>query len=106
MPLAVGINPEIPAKTLQEFIALAKANPEKFNWGAEGVGSVGHLTMERLQREAGFKMLIVPYKGTSPALIDLIARARQRDDQPGAEPDRAVPRRQGPAGRSRHQDAR
>ncbi len=73
VPLAVGINPEIPAKTLKEFIALAKANPEKFSWGAEGIGSVGHLTMEWLQREAGFKLLIVPYKGTSPTLIDLIA---------------------------------
>jgi tripartite-type tricarboxylate transporter receptor subunit TctC len=72
VPLAIGINPDIPAKTLKEFIALAKANPEKFNWGAEGIGSVGHLTMEWLQREAGFKLLIVPYKGTSPALIDLI----------------------------------
>ena len=73
VPLSVGINPAIPAKTLQEFIALAKAHPEKFNWGSEGVGSVGHLTMERIQRDAGFKLLIVPYRGTSPALIDLIA---------------------------------
>ena len=73
VPLSIGINPDIPAKTLQEFIALAKATPDKFSWGSEGVGSVGHLTMERIQREAGFKLLIVPYKGTSPALIDLIA---------------------------------
>jgi tripartite-type tricarboxylate transporter receptor subunit TctC len=73
VPVAIGINPTIPAKTLQEFIALAKADPEKFTWGAEGVGAVGHLTMERLQREAGFKILIVHYKGTSPALLDLIA---------------------------------
>jgi tripartite-type tricarboxylate transporter receptor subunit TctC len=73
VPLSIGINPEIPAKTLQEFIALAKANPDKFSWGSEGVGSVGHLTMERIQREAGFKLLIVPYKGTSPALLDLLA---------------------------------
>ena len=73
VPLAVGINPAIPAKTLQEFIALAKADPEKFTWGAEGVGAVGHLTMERLQREAGFKILIVHYRGTSPALLDLLA---------------------------------
>lgn len=73
VPLSVGINPEIPANTLQEFIALAKANPEKFSWGSEGVGSVGHLTMERIQREAGFKLLIVPYRGTSPALVDLLA---------------------------------
>jgi tripartite-type tricarboxylate transporter receptor subunit TctC len=73
VPLSVGIHPGIPAKTLQEFVALAKANPDKFSWGSEGVGSVGHLTMERIQREAGFKLLIVPYKGTSPTLIDLLA---------------------------------
>ena len=73
VPIAVGLNPGIPAKNLQEFIALAKADPDKFTWGAEGVGAVGHLTMERIQREAGFKNLIVHYKGTSPALIDLIA---------------------------------
>src|SRR3954451_11886343 len=42
VPIAVGINPAIPAKNLQEFIALAKADPEKFTWGAEGVGAVGH----------------------------------------------------------------
>jgi tripartite-type tricarboxylate transporter receptor subunit TctC len=73
VPLSIGINPEIPAKNLQEFIALAKATPDKFNWGSEGVGSVGHLTMERIQREAGFKLLIVTYRGTSPTLIDLLA---------------------------------
>jgi len=73
VPLSIGINPAIPAKALQEFIGLAKADPDKFTWGSEGVGSVGHLTMERIQREAGFKMLIVTYRGTSPALIDLIA---------------------------------
>ena len=73
VPVSIGINTEIPAKTLKEFIALAKAAPDKFTWGAEGVGSVGHLTMERLQREGDFKFLIVHYKGTSPALIDLMA---------------------------------
>ena len=73
VPLSVGINPGIPAKTLQEFIALAKATPDKFTWASESVGSVGHLTMERIQRDAGFKLLIVTYRGTSPALIDLIA---------------------------------
>jgi tripartite-type tricarboxylate transporter receptor subunit TctC len=73
VPLSIGINPDIPAKSLKEFIALAKATPDKFNWGSEGVGSVGHLTMERIQREAGFKLLIVTYRGTSPTLIDLLA---------------------------------
>ena len=73
VPVAVGIHPSIPAKNIQEFIALAKATPDKFTWGAEGVGAVGHLTMERLMREGGFKILVVHYKGTSPALLDLLA---------------------------------
>lgn len=72
VPLAIGINPAIPARTLPEFIALAKADPDKYSWGSEGTGSVGHLTMEWLQREAGFKLLVVTYKGTSPTLIDLL----------------------------------
>ncbi len=73
VPVAVGINPDIPATNIQQFIALAKANPDKFTWGAEGVGSVGHLTMERLMREGNFKFLVVHYAGTSPALVDLMA---------------------------------
>ena len=73
VPLSIGIYPGLPAKTLPEFIALAKADPDKLNWGSEGVGSVGHLTMERIQREAGFKLLIVTYRGTTPTVIDLIA---------------------------------
>ena len=73
VPLAFGIYPGIPAKTLKEFVALAKANPDKFVWGSEGVGAAGHLTMERLQHEAGFKLLIVPYRGTTPAMVDLLA---------------------------------
>ena len=73
VPLAFGIYPGIPAKTLKEFVALAKANPDKFVWGSEGVGAAGHLAMEQLQHEAGFKLLIVPYKGTTPAMMDLLA---------------------------------
>ena len=73
VPLAVAVNKSMPANTLQEFLALAKANPEHYSWATDGLGSVGHLTMERIQSDAGFKLLIVPYKGTTPALIDLIA---------------------------------
>lgn len=72
VPLAVAANPDIGAKTLAQFLALAKANPEKFAWATDGLGSVGHLTEERIQRAAGFKLLIVPYKGTVPAVLDLI----------------------------------
>jgi tripartite-type tricarboxylate transporter receptor subunit TctC len=73
VPLAFGIYPGIPAKTVNEFVVLAKADPDKLIWGSEGVGAAGYLAMERLQHEAGFKLLIVPYKGTTPALTDLLA---------------------------------
>jgi len=72
VPLAFGVNPGVPAKTVKEFVTLAKADPDKLIWGSEGVGSAGHLFMERLQGETGFKLLIVPYKGTTPALTDLL----------------------------------
>ena len=103
VPIAVGINPAIPAKTLQEFIALAKATPDKFTWGAEGVGAVGHLTMERIQRDADFKIShrALPRHLAGPARSD--RRPRQRHGQPGAESHRAVPRRHGAAGRGCHQ---
>ena len=73
VPLAVAANPSIGVKTLGQFLELAKANPDKFTWATDGLGSVGHLTGERIQRAAGFKLLIVPYKGTVPAVLDLIA---------------------------------
>jgi tripartite-type tricarboxylate transporter receptor subunit TctC len=72
VPLAFVIYPGIPAANLREFIALAKASPGKYAFGASGLGSVGHLSLERIQREAGLNLLIVPYKGAAPAMIDLI----------------------------------
>jgi len=73
VPLAVAANPGIGVSTLGKFLTLAKADPEKFTWATDGLGSVGHLTEERIQRAAGVKLLIVPYKGTVPAVLDLIA---------------------------------
>jgi tripartite-type tricarboxylate transporter receptor subunit TctC len=73
VPLAIAAAPNMPAKTMREFLAMAKATPERFSWATDGIGSVGHLTEERIQREAGFKLLLVPYKGTVPAVIDLMA---------------------------------
>ena len=72
VPLAFVVHPGIPAANLREFIALVKASPGKYAFGASGIGSVGHLTAERIQREAGLNLLIVPYKGAAPAVIDLI----------------------------------
>jgi tripartite-type tricarboxylate transporter receptor subunit TctC len=73
VPCAVAAAPGLGVKTLGDFIAMAKASPDKTSWATDGLGSVGHLTEVRLQRDAGFKLLIVPYKGTAPAVIDLMA---------------------------------
>ena len=72
VPLAVAAFSGLAPKTMKEFLAAAKANPEKFSWATDGIGSVGHLAEERIQREVGFKLLLVPYRGTAPAVVDLI----------------------------------
>ncbi len=81
MPIAyVGATPNVlvvtngfPAKTVGEFLALAKAKPGTINYGSGGVGSAGHLPMELLQSATGIKLVHVPYKGNGPALVDLIS---------------------------------
>src|SRR5579862_6373540 len=67
------VNPQVPAKNLQEFIAYAKANPGKLNFSSQGVGSSGQLMAELFDMMAGIKMIHVPYAGTGPALADLVA---------------------------------
>src|SRR5690606_21337489 len=61
------------AKTLDEFIAYAKSNPGKINYGTAGVGDSAHLASELLSQKTGIKMEAVPYKGISPAQLDLVA---------------------------------
>jgi tripartite-type tricarboxylate transporter receptor subunit TctC len=63
-------NPTVPAKTIQEFIALAKAKPGQLNCGHSGPGTTAHLGCEMLKRSAGINIVSVPYKGTVPALVD------------------------------------
>jgi len=70
--LAIVVNPQVPARTLQELIALLKANPNKYSFGSPGVGSTSHMTMELLMRLAGVQMTHVPYKGSGPAMTDLM----------------------------------
>jgi tripartite-type tricarboxylate transporter receptor subunit TctC len=70
--LIVLVNPSVPAKTLEEFIALAKAEPSKINYASAGSGSGIHLGTELLAYMAGIKMTHIPYKGSAPALTDLI----------------------------------
>jgi len=66
------INPSSPANTLQEFIALAKSKPGQLNYGSAGTGNVNHLNTELFCAMTGIKMQHIPYKGTGPALTDLM----------------------------------
>jgi tripartite-type tricarboxylate transporter receptor subunit TctC len=67
------VNPQVPAKDLAEFVALARKNPGKFNYASPGAGSQTHLTMELLSRRAGIRLQHIPYKGGAPALMATIA---------------------------------
>ena len=67
------VRPDFPAKTAQEFIAYCKANPGKVNYASQGIGTTSHLTAELFAKVTGAKLTHVPYKGTAPALNDLIA---------------------------------
>src|SRR5580765_3853816 len=71
-PYALVVNPSVPANSLKEFIAYAKANPGKLSYGSAGVGSASHLAAELLKSMAGIDMVHVPNKGMSPAVIDLM----------------------------------
>lgn len=72
-PLILVINPNRPFKTVPELIAYAKANPGKLNFGSAGPGTGTHLTAELFQVATGIRMTHVPYKGSSPALTDLMS---------------------------------
>src|SRR5476651_1375844 len=67
------VRPDFPAKTAQEFIAYAKANPGKINYASQGIGTTSHLTAALFETVTGTKLVHVPYKGTAPALNDIIA---------------------------------
>lgn len=71
-PLILVANNDFPANSVRELVAYAKANPGKVNFGSSGVGAAAHLTMEYFMSVTGTKMVHVPYKGTAPALADLM----------------------------------
>ena len=73
VPSAVVIHPSLPAKTMKEFIALAKGRPGQINFSSSGPGTVGHLTGELLNSTVRIKVVHIPYKGIAPATIDLVA---------------------------------
>jgi tripartite-type tricarboxylate transporter receptor subunit TctC len=70
--LVLVVHPSVPAQTLPEFIAYAKANPGKLSYGSGGVGGITHITAELLKMMAGVEMVHVPYRGVAPALTDLL----------------------------------
>jgi tripartite-type tricarboxylate transporter receptor subunit TctC len=73
VPNVMEVNPAVPAKNVAEFIAYAKANPNKINWATSGNGTSVHLSGELFQLMTGIKMTHVPYRGSAPALTDMIA---------------------------------
>jgi tripartite-type tricarboxylate transporter receptor subunit TctC len=72
-PLIMVVNANTPYKTLAEFVTFAKKNPGKINFGSAGAGTATHLVGELLQKEADIKLTHIPYKGSSPEMVDLLA---------------------------------
>jgi tripartite-type tricarboxylate transporter receptor subunit TctC len=72
-PNVLLVRQDFPAKSAHEFLAYAKANPGKLNYASQGIGTTSHLTAEMLVASTGTKMTHVPYRGTAPALNDLVA---------------------------------
>ena len=77
VPAIFVVHESVPAKDLREFVALAKKSPGKLYYGSAGNGSAGHLAMEYLKQAAGIDIQHVPYKGTGPNIIDLVAGRTQ-----------------------------
>ena len=73
VPSLYVVHPDLPVKNLKEFVAYAKANPAKLNYGSAGNGSAGHLAFEYLKMTTDTFVLHVPYRGTGPMLTDLMA---------------------------------
>lgn len=77
VPEVMVANPSVPAKTVPEFIAHAKANPRKLNMASGGIGTPSHVAGELFKMMTGIDMVHVPYRGTTPALTDLLGRQVQ-----------------------------
>ena len=73
VPNVMVVHPSVPARTVPEFVAYAKANPGKINMASSGVGSTPHLSGELFKMLTGVDMQHVPYRGAAPAVVDLLA---------------------------------
>src|SRR2546427_6453524 len=91
--VAALVHPQVPAKSLREFIALARGSPGKLHYSSPGNGGPQHLAMELLKLEAGIDLVHVPYKGAGGAITDLIGGDVQ--GMISAPPNRAAHRRTG-----------
>lgn len=72
LPSMLAVHPSLPARTVAEFIALAKSKPGVINYGSAGVGNFSHLQMELFSQAAGIKLVHVPYKGTGPLAVGML----------------------------------
>jgi len=72
-PLIVSTTPSVPANNLKDFFALVRKDPQKYTFGGTSLGSAGHLAIELLKHDAGLDTLVITYKGTAPALTDLMS---------------------------------
>ncbi len=72
-PGVLAVSPNIPARTLQELVALAKLKPQTITYGTTGLGGTQHMATELFQKQAGIQLVHIPYKGASGVLTDLIA---------------------------------
>ena len=72
VPMVLTVNPRVQANTLGEFLAAARANPKDYSFGASAIGSPMHVAEEAIKHRAKIEVLVVPYKGTAPALNDLL----------------------------------
>ena len=88
VPNVMEVNPSVPAKTVAEFIAYAKANPGKINWASSGNGTSVHLSCELFKIMTGVDLTHVPYRGSAPALTDMISGTVQVmfDNMPSSLP--------------------
>ena len=72
VPMVLEVNPNLPARSIREFIALARTRPGEITYAASGVGSTGHIAAEIFARQAGIKMLGIQYKGNAQSIVEVI----------------------------------
>ncbi len=72
-PFVLAVTPALPVKTVSDVMRLAKANPKKYSYASSGIGAMSHLAMELFKNMAGVDVVHVPYRGSAPAAVDLIA---------------------------------